>query len=148
MSTSIYLPAQKIIREDWELLHTKIQIDSHTVEEQKKKFTAKMDFESALSLSLQSFFEDEEDLESPLTLIKEMSPSNPDPKALLRKFVNQGSIILIPEKEEESPYPFPPRGENISENWIFGLDIQISDYCHWAIVERNGNKAPYNYGFN
>lgn len=45
-------------------------------------------------------------------------------------------------------YP-PEQGESAKENWVFVLHVPtLSDHLYWVIVDRQGHKAPYLYGFN
>ena len=48
----------------------------------------------------------------------------------------------------EDVYP-PENGESVNDNWVFMLQLPtLSDHLFWAIVDRNGVKETYNYGFN
>lgn len=114
-------------------------------------------FHSALLLAIDSFQNDAEDAESPHALMVEevldalgLPWSNtlpPHVSALtvtrIRTFMRQGSLRLLATTEE------PEGGEPVAGNWIFSLDMSdYSDHGHWAVIDRAGRKAVYNYGFN
>ena len=63
----------------------------------------------------------------------------------VRVWMNDPSskIILC---TSESRY-LPENGETIEGNWIFRLDLPATPLLHWAIVDRSGEKQPYNYGY-
>ncbi len=63
----------------------------------------------------------------------------------VRVWMNDPTSKLI-LSTPESRY-FPENGESIEANWIFRLDLQATPLIHWAIVDRSGEKQPYNYGY-
>ena len=63
-----------------------------------------------------------------------------DPKTSLALYLGQTVKGLS--------YP-PEQGESADDNWIFVLRIPtLSDHLYWVIVDRQGQRAPYLYGFN
>ncbi len=40
----------------------------------------------------------------------------------------------------------PTKGESMEANWIFMLKVPELNSVHWAIIDRTGEKEPYNYG--
>lgn len=110
----------------------------------------KVTFTEALKLAITNFLEDENDEESPLALILANPgdyslPEGADKAAaikLLRSNLNTAKILLHTPKMGYAP----ENGETIADNWIFQLYLDDS-IIHWAIVDRSGLKAPFNYGF-
>ncbi|MBD2353816.1 lamin tail domain-containing protein [Tolypothrix sp. FACHB-123] len=113
----------------------------------------KVTFTEALKLALRSFLEDENDIGSPLSLMLgnpggyDGLPPNADKATtmeVLRSYVNQpnAKIILYSAKRGHEL----EGGETTETSWIFELIAdQINSEQHWAIVDRAGEKAPYNY---
>ncbi|WP_353929298.1 lamin tail domain-containing protein [Okeanomitos corallinicola TIOX110] len=114
----------------------------------------KVTFTEALSLAIQSFLEDDNEIESPLGLILN-DPGSFDlagdvTKAMatekVRSYLNEGGVLTL--------YPTAKRntaenGETVEENWIFELSLPaMGDTIFWAIVPRAGEKKVYNYGFS
>lgn len=116
-------------------LKNELRVDE--AETQEKLFPGIINGESAVSLALESFLTDSRHVESPLALAEN--------KEVLLKHLNQpDSVIRFVSMGEE-----PEHGEKVEENWIIRLKIpSLSDHIFWAIVERWGIIAPYNYGFN
>lgn len=111
-------------------------------------------FTQALHLALESFLNDDDDIESPLGLIRNDPgafglPNNATKakaKKKLRAYINDGATLTLYPTARRST---PEKGESVEENWIFELRIhQLSDHLHWAIVPRSGEKNVYNYGFS
>lgn len=106
-------------------------------------------FEAALDKALESFLTDADDPESPLGLVSDLDADDACKKATdaesLRCFLDTPSAELGMLKMGESA----EYGEKVQDAWIFTLSIpHQSDHGHWAIVDRAGNAATYNYGFN
>ncbi|MEC9466729.1 MAG: hypothetical protein VX834_13145 [Myxococcota bacterium] len=124
-------------------------IDEDAVVAQAKTPGNKVSFEKALADALTSFLTDDDDIESPLSL---MSDGYDYPGEQLIEFFNDGSTKLQLVNSdmmdaEGGAYP-AEHGESIADHWVFALSIpQYSDHLYWAIVPRDGEPA-YNYGFN
>ncbi len=103
-------------------------------------------FEAALRSALESFLKDGDDPESPLGLVSELNGgSRAENEAALRDLLNDPSTELSLMARTDSP----EHGESVQDNWVFSLYIPgLSDHGHWAIVDRAGDQATYNYGFN
>jgi hypothetical protein len=123
-----------------------------------------LSFLEALQRAINSLFNDTNDVESPRTLVMELFGLDPahDPIAAtqldekMRQYFNTGRLGLLPEYDpndetswENLPYPIPENRELVSANWIFVCALpDLSDHIFWAIVDRAGEMAAYNYGFN
>lgn len=106
-------------------------------------------FEAALDKALTSFLQDGDDPESPLGLVSDIDDDDPCKKATDREtvkcFLNDPRTELGMLKMGESA----EHGESVGDYWIFTVYIDhLSDHGHWAIVDRKGAEATYNYGFN
>ena len=123
--------------------------------ERQMNLPNKVSFIDALSKAINSFLYDGKDIESPFSYIKndpESSglPRDADNDALserLRTYMNLAStsIILITDEYQYKP----EHGETVADNWSFRLNATtFSADMHWAIVDRQGVKATYNYGFS
>ena len=132
-------------------------IDLSEVEAQAEAFPGSVGFMSALEQAMTSFLSDDDDLESPLgvaSFVAEVTwePDNPEGQtfeeatlAVLIDHLNRSSasISLVPIGQTAE------YGESVTDNWVFFLTIdELSDHLYWAIVDRQGVSATYNYGFN
>ena len=110
-------------------------------------------FEPAFRAALKSFLTDGDGGESPLSLINDLDADDlpegcgrlTSKEARLKCLVNDGEteirMLKVGQTAEE--------GESVKDNWIFTISLpQLSDHGHWAIVDRKGRAATYNYGFN
>ncbi|MEA5580888.1 lamin tail domain-containing protein [Nodularia harveyana UHCC-0300] len=116
-------------------------------------FPGKITFTEALKLAISNLLEDDNDIESPLGLIVN------DPGAYnLPQDVDKAAVIEVLRSQLNQPTSklllhtskigyAPKNGETIKDNWIFQLDINDGS-LHWAIIDRSGVKAPYNYRFS
>lgn len=130
----------------------KANFDFCEIEKQSLMYENRVFFVEALDKALESFLNDETDLESPLFVayvrfydftsyenVKEYV------KDLLLFTINASDVRLnlVPHGRK------PENGEDVTNNWRFHLSIDhLSDHLHWAIVDRIGKKKTYNYGFN
>ncbi|MEG3954322.1 lamin tail domain-containing protein [Microcoleus sp. herbarium2] len=112
----------------------------------------KVTFIQAVKLAITNFLEDDNDPESPLALILAQPdayglPEGVDKAAatqFLRSHLNQPTVKMLLHTPKMGSAP--ENGETIADNWIFQLDLD-DGVIHWAIIDRSGVKAPYNYGF-
>lgn len=127
----------------------KVDIDMSEVDAQEKAFPGKVSFDAALRAALDSFAHDGDDPESPLGLVEGYD----DPElcgggshqAQLMCLMNDASTTLGLIHRGESA----ENGEEPKDAWIFTLSLDnLSDHGHWAVVDRKGVEATYNYGFN
>ena len=127
----------------------KVDIDMSEVDAQEKAFPGKVTFDAALRAALDSFAHDGDDPESPLGLVEGYD----DPElccggshqAQLMCLMNDASTTLGLIHRGESA----ENGEEPKDAWIFTLSLDnLSDHGHWAVVDRKGVEATYNYGFN
>ena len=126
---------------------------------QERQFPGTIQAEKAVFLALRSFLKDASDIESPLALATQLALEElnlPFDKANNPCVVKRAKEILhvnlnryTSELRFVSPDEKPEHGETVKRNWIIRLKIPtLSDHIFWAIVERSGAIAPYNYGFN
>jgi hypothetical protein len=122
-------------------------------------------FRSALDQAYFSFLNDRSDVESPLAIAIEVAydelgvgrptttSSDVPPEVLLhaknmlmREFQSSPSKLrLIGFGDEHQA----ERGESVRQAWIFKMKLpHLSDHLYWAIVDRDGQRPVYNYGFN
>ena len=67
-----------------------------------------------------------------------------------KEYLEEGRLVLLPgdiaSERTLSSFPSPNRGESVTENWIFGLELfDLTDDIYWVIVPRNGKGPVYNY---
>lgn len=140
------------------LSHMRVDIPEAEVRLQEAEFPSAVGFEQALRQALRSFLEDGAHVESPREIIRDadLAPDVPtEIGAAVHDFMDRPTTSLalvhsgpFDRDNPGSPYP-PEHGEPVAENWAFLLRIdELSDHLHWAIVDRSGDRAPYNYGFN
>ncbi len=116
-------------------------------------------FEAALRAAIDSFLTDFDDAESPMALTLEEAIYGPNgggswppnandieiARADLLSHINRPSTKVRLLCLGESP----EGGESAANNWIVSLYIDsLSDHGHWAVIDRDGSEATYNYGFN
>lgn len=123
----------------------------------------------AFRLSLSTFLEEVEAPQAPLQNIMyifELFPDNfateAEWKAALQQELRDylafdgmmGWVPHVPNADEdldEWPSDFypPTDGERLDNHWLVGLLIpSLSDHGYWAVIDRQGVKAPYCYGYN
>ena len=120
-------------------------------------------FDYAVRMALESFLTDSKDEESPLRIarlgffkkdkhadMKEKIGFSQQKKvqAFLREKIQQGDAVLSLVSgnclQEQ-----PEGGESGDYAWIFQLEVpSLSDHIYWAIVDFDGYRPTYNYGFN
>ena len=147
------------LRSYFDLDKTKIELSATEVCSQLERAPSKISLEEALRSALLSFGNDHAHIESPfaiaLTLASEEQgvpdrspyPSETLDRAhmILREHLNksEAKIVLLPMDQE------PEHGESVRTNWIIRLKMPtLSDHIFWAIVDRDGVRPTYNYGFN
>lgn len=130
---------------------SKITVDLPATEaaRQAEKHPSAVSFEAALEKALDSFLNDGDDPESPLGIASEVDSDDAchrsTPKATLECFLNDPEATLGMLEVGQSA----EHGEKVSDAWIFTVYIgKLSDHGHWAVVDRKGVEATYNYGFN
>ncbi len=154
---------EKIVRDEFQFAEMQLFIDEEEVRRQIEAFPTKIDLGMALRTALNSFFRDDRSPESPWKLIQEVEgiyekediPASKleEVEAKRQAFFNTGVLRLIPiynpDSDEDLDFNPPEGGEPIAENWVFSLYLpELSDHVYWAIVDRQGKKEVYNYGFN
>lgn len=114
---------------------------------QEKMFPSALSAEKAVALALRSFLNDGSHIESPLALAKLVAKDDliSSAKKLLFSHLNQYSSEITFVRLGEKP----EHGEEVDSYWIIRLKIpSLSDHIFWAIIPRDGQSSPYNYGFN
>ena len=137
------------IIEDFGLDDMRIRFPESDIEFQESTHIGTVDFTLALTQAINSFLTDGTDVESPRSLaadVREGPCLDDDLTERVRCFLNRDTAIL----ELYGSEGFAPENrEPIAENWIFVLRAEsLSDHIQWAIIDRTGAQAPYNYGFN
>ena len=112
-------------------------------------YAGTVDFTDALQAAINSFLNDGTDVESPRSLAADVRGGpclEEDLAERVRCFLNRDTAFL----ELYGSAGFAPENrEAIQQNWIFILRAEsLSDHIQWAIIDRNGVRATYNYGFN
>jgi len=125
------------------------RFDEAEIRDQAAMFGGMITFAQALDEAVRSYLEDGRDQESPVALLEfaEGPPCDQArPTDRVRCFLDDPSSQLGLVGAEGFP---PENGESIAENWVITVDIpRLSDHLHWAIIDRTGAVAVYNYGFN
>lgn len=129
------------------LQESNLMIFMQDAREQIKKFGGTLDVFDALTEAWLSFISDEKDEESPLRLSRDAGGDNA--KAQLFKQIKEGSVLgLVTESHMDDPVIGPKHAIALNKKWIFYLQIEGFDHTFWAVVDRFGEEATYNYGFN
>jgi len=115
--------------------HNKLQVDE--AQKQEKLFPGTIGAEKAATLAIESFLTDGSHVESPLALAN----SKEDLFTYLNQPTSEIQFVYVGEE--------PEHGESVNDNWIIELRIRsLSDHIFWSVVDRQGKKPTYNYGFN
>ncbi len=139
----------------------RIVYDEGDIQEQEALPDNKLPFVDAFEAALRSFLNDDDNIESPRSIVIEVFNLFPEDvedaetkiQEKLRHFFRTGRLQLLPDLiwKDDADYEFyPPEDrEPTAENWIFSLSLpDLSDHIYWAIVDRTGKEPAYNYGFN
>lgn len=118
-------------------------------------------FIPALRRAMDSFLKDDE---GGLRSIVRLHAYTPEPEAflspegfedwldaLVRLHLRECIIRLMPLDLDDyvNGFTAPEGDESASDNWIFQLEIpRWADYNFWAVVDRKGEVAAFNYHFN
>ncbi len=127
------------------------------VREQEQMPANKVAFSQALEQALRSFFRDDDNLESPRSLVIEQYELYPDEvddaenqiREKLRHLFGEAELHLLPNRRwrDDDDFDPPADGEPVEDNWVFSLALaKMPDYTFWAIVDRTGKTPAYNYG--
>lgn len=156
--------AMRILDLEYAITGMTLKISEREAFHQENEYKGTVTFEDALRSAMNSFLNDSEDDESPLTLTTDLvldklhegnipdsqnlGNYKPIARELLIGFLNNPSTVLeLVRNSSQSRQP--EDGESIESSWIFYLYIpSLSDHLHWAVVDRNGKQPAYNYGFN
>lgn len=146
-----YAPALEVVR-GFRLYNLAVDIQGGEVLRQAAAFKSRVSAEKAVALALESFLNDFEDPDSPLsltlqTLAVEGAGSQ---KVFLVQRARERLFSMLNREEAElrlaAAGKKAGRGEEVSGNWIFSLKLPaFSGYTHWAVVNRASGKV-YNYG--
>ncbi len=159
--------AQAILAEQFGLNDLQLRVSSRALQEQVKASRECTDprcisFSHATQLALSLIFDSQAQAETPLEIALSEIPKQPGAwnnsearkaaaKSLLREELDRSQTRLSLFTGSEAPeLALPPeQGENAEENWIFSLYIpSLSDHFYWVVVDKQGIKKPYIYGFN
>lgn len=156
---SIAEKTEKIAEGEFGLFHLHLAIDPEVLEGQRSNPRNKVSFEEALRLGLHSFLTDASKATSPKGVLTENYPrllgNNPNGADSLlnhvfRDHLRHAALSLCSGTEQpttEPLKPLPTLEVSISENWVFSLKLHEFPLHHfWAVVDRAGDKLPYNYG--
>ncbi len=135
------------------------EFNHEEIKRQQQLSNNKIQFSRALKMAINSFINDDENIESPKALLIEFAfeelevafnfpyPTEVQQKSeeMVKKFMlAKGSLLELQELSISAE-----NGESPEDYWIFRLYMgSLSDHQYWAIVDRSGNIQPYNYGFN
>jgi len=133
-----------------------LELDADEVARQEA-LGGKVGFETAFRRALESFLNDGDHPESPISLIRgDDGISDGGAQARTRAVLDQatsyfGLVHLDPPASEDDPsYGLhrPPGQDDLRQAWVFYLVTEETyDHGHWAVVPRDGDRA-FNYGFN
>ena len=140
-----------------------VQIKEAEVAAQQAIYGGSVGIEQAVDQALASFLHDGDRSDSPLMMATEIIAGDgslngfTNAEKAVKDLLNRSASLLqlvgrqdmIREPSERPDRVFPPEdGEQLDANWLFALHLDFSDVLHWAIVDRNGLRPTYNYGFN
>jgi len=133
-----------------------LELDADEVARQEA-LGGQVGFETAFRRALESFLNDGDHPESPISLIRgDEGISDGGAQARTRAVLDQatsyfGLVHLDPPVSEDDPsYGLhrPPGQDDLRQAWVFYLVTEETyDHGHWAVVPRDGDRA-FNYGSN
>lgn len=153
--------------DDYRIDYTELKIDPRVVENMNQTLASRISFFKALQLAVELFLSDN-NRNSPLyevdNIVSEYLGISPNDLkevtkwpgvvlGLLKERINEGYIELLPvwedmTEEERGDLQIPDIDVSAKDSWIFYLGIRTDDHQFFAIVDRQGEKAPYIYGYN
>lgn len=164
INAPIELPAMisTIIADEYDIQHLLFEYSLEEIVVQEKLPHNQVSFIKALRHALEALLTDDEDAESPRSIVMnvyELFPGEIDRaeeliQSRLREHLSDASLQLLPnvdwtDRNQDFDFNPPENGESAEENWIFGLYMpSLSDHLYWIIVDRTGGASPYVYGFN
>ncbi|MFO0665770.1 MAG: hypothetical protein U0174_17575 [Polyangiaceae bacterium] len=145
-------PIAKALK-DFGISKAQVDIPDADVKAQEALSGNRVKFEPAFRAALQSFLNDDDGGESPLGLINDLDADDLPEGCGNLSSKKQRLVCLVNSPDTEIGIlkigQSAEQGETVKENWIFTMSLpQLSDHGHWAIVDRKGQEATYNYGFN
>ncbi|NRB49609.1 MAG: hypothetical protein HRU41_18155 [Saprospiraceae bacterium] len=164
INAPIELPAMisTIIADEYDIQHISFAYSLEEITAQEELPHNQVSFIKALRLALETLFADDEDAESPRSIVMnvyELFPGEVDRadeliQSRLRTHLVDANLQLLPnvdwtDRDQDFDFNPPENGESASENWIFGLYMPtLSDHFYWIVVNRTGATSAYVYGFN
>ncbi len=147
-----YSAAEEILIKEFALDGIAVEIPEAEVIYQDRMNGNALCFELAFRQALTNFLENYNTSGSALSdTLKTMGAAAAPTKSELKK-ARQKILALMNTTGSAislvSPYRFyqPANGEKVEKNWVFHL--RLGDKTYWAIVDRSGQNAVYNYGNN
>ncbi len=164
INAPIELPARisNIIEDEYDIQRLVFEYTLKEIEAQEALPHNKVSFIAALRAAMETLLSDEEDAESPRSIIinvYELFPGEVDRaderiQSRLREHLIDANLQLLPnvdwtDRDQDFDFNPPEQGESAEDSWVFGLYIpSLSDHFYWIIVDRAGEASPYIYGFN
>ena len=150
----------RVVRKEFGLSGLAIDIDPAEADRQSA-LEGQVSLEIALRFALISWFEDETAPDTPRGTVAgrhRLSSAGFADGASYEKAVaeklqaylnDRGKLYLLPHTNlTPAAYSPPKYGEQVEQNWIFGLELPaLAGHTFWAIVQRDGRRPAYNYGF-
>lgn len=137
---------------DFGISKARVEISESDIKAQESLSGNRVKFEPAFRAALKSFLNDDGG-ESPIGIINDLDADDL-PEGCGNLSTKQKRLVCLVNSPETSIGMLKigtsaEQGETVKENWIFTMSLpQLSDHGHWAIVDRTGREATYNYGFN
>ena len=137
---------RKLVRNDLGLAETRVVLQAEDICGQAE-LANKVELLSALQAGIESIMTDGRDPQSAIATAKGILGTKDTAAAmrLVRDALDRdGSTIRLMSLGEETE-----GGEAIESNWILEVDIpELGDTAFFAVIDRSGDTAVYNYGFN
>lgn len=149
--------AEHIMEVEYGLHHLKFDFDETYLADQNELVNNSVQFGEALRRALQCYLRDGS---NPTAVVRFLAalydiPLTQDEfrallDSVLKEHFKHATLTLIPQlntSQNQSNYFYPPEGELVRRNWVFGLTFHdIPNYYFWAIVDRENQNPTYNYG--
>lgn len=147
-----YSGAEEVLTKEYSIQGITLDIPEEAVAAQTLGYPNSVCLEQALRLSLKSFLEDHTNPSGPLAAIlagmgaSTEKPSKAEVKNAGRKLFQlmnmAGSTLAL--VRSAGPWQ-AARGETVNDNWVFHLRLASAARSYWAVTDRSGRKAVYNY---
>lgn len=141
-------PSALVVAKEHNMAPEQVHCDAGEIERQSINYENMLEFSAAMSAAFKNLLTDYRHPESLLAQL--MAEGYEDAHKQLHALLSHPATFFALVSQNPLAPIFPAEhGENLEDNWIFFFKApRFSDHLYWIIVNRQGKKESYNYGFN